>query len=106
MINLLLLDCFDYYVFMCLALLLFWRQRKLNIFIMFHIVVVLALFYRAMEFSASDFATITPTEQATTEFHRIVGAVQDGLIPFFVIWIYEWYYIGRRRSELGYAFDE
>lgn len=60
--------------------------------------IALVLFNRAMAFHSGNIL-----DPATAgEFTGVIGLVQDGLKPFLFIWLYEWWYIGRRRSELGF----
>lgn len=88
----------DFFATTCLAMMLFWRRRSLNILIIVHTAIALVLFNRAMAFHSGNIL-----DPATTgEFTGVIGLVQDGLKPFLFIWLYEWWYIGRRRSELGF----
>lgn len=88
----------DFFATTCLAMMLFWRRRSLNILIIVHTAIALVLFNRAMAFHSGNIL-----DPATAgEFTGVIGLVQDGLKPFLFIWLYEWWYIGRRRSELGF----
>lgn len=89
----------DFFAITCLAMMLFWRRRSLNILIIAHIAVALILFNRAMIYHE-----VNILEPATgDDFGGIYNLVVDGLRPFLFIWFYEWWYVGRRRSELGFG---
>lgn len=85
-----------------LALLLFWQKRKLNIFIMLHIAVAMALYARGFILEPKHWYLGIDNESKTLLFEYIYGAFSHTLYCFIFIWLYQWWYIGRRRSELQF----
>lgn len=83
-----------------LALLLFWQKRKLNILIMIHIAIVMTLYARAFVLSPNLFGDVSQ-EINSLVFGYIYGTTKNFLFCFGFIWLYEWWYIGRRRSEIN-----
>lgn len=85
-----------------LALLLFWQKRKLNILIIFHIALVMALYARGFILEPKHWHPSIDNETKTLLFEYIYNTMLNSLYCFIILWIYEWWYIGKRRSELKF----
>lgn len=83
-----------------LVLLLFWQKQKLNTLIMFHIVVTMTLYARAFVLSPSHWG-VDNSENAVI-FDIIYHGIRNFVFCFCIVWIYQWWYIGKRRSELQF----
>lgn len=85
-----------------LALLLFWQKRQMNIMVMVHIVIIMALYSRAFFFQPYDWSGNNSPEMNTALFNYIYNATLDTAFCFIFFRLYEWWYIGKRRSELNF----
>lgn len=83
-----------------LAMLLFWQKRKFNFFIMLHVVIAIALYARGFGLYPSDFGDID-REYHNFLFDHLYALTLNFTVCFSVFWLYQWWYIGRRRSELN-----
>lgn len=85
---------------LCLAMLLFWQKRAITLPIMLHVVVVMVLVGRALDLYPSDWGKLS-SEQNAYLFNHIYDTTKNLTTAFGLLWLYEWWYIGRRRSELN-----
>lgn len=83
-----------------LAILLFWQKRKLNLLVMAHIVIVLALYARGCLLYPDDWSN-NPLHDNTWIFNAIFSTTQNFVFCLIFIWLYQWWYTGRRRSEIN-----
>lgn len=83
-----------------LAMLLFWQKRKLNLLVMAHIFIVLALYARGCLLYPEDWSD-NRTYDNTWMFSAILGTTQNFVFCFVFIWLYQWWYTGRQRSEIN-----
>lgn len=85
---------------LALALLLFWKKHKLNILIIFHLAIAMTLYTRAVTLSSLVWAGHSIYSDLFL-FNAILSLSQKSVNCFLFIWLFEWWYIGRRRSELN-----
>lgn len=83
-----------------LALLLFWQKRKINILIMLHIVIVSALYARGFTLEPKHWSDGS-THSNEWLFDAIYITTQNFVFCFGFFWLYQWWYTGRRRSEIN-----
>lgn len=83
-----------------LATLLFWQKRKINILIMFHIAIVSTLYARGYTLQPNDWGELAEYSNEWV-FSAIFISTQNFVFCFGFFWLYQWWYIGRRRSEIS-----
>lgn len=83
-----------------LAILLFWQKRKLTTLIMFHISIVMILYARGIVLN--PYSWTNNQLQNTQEFDYLWAVSQSFIGYYCFFWLYEWWYVGRRRSELKF----
>lgn len=65
-----------------------------------HVAVVMILVGRALDLYPSDWGELS-SEQNAYLFEHIYNTTKNLVAAFGLLWLYEWWYIGRRRSELN-----
>lgn len=83
-----------------LVILLFWQKRKINIFIVMHFVIASALYLRGIYLYPSDWGD-SPEFDANWIFNAIYISTKNFVQCILFLWTYEWWYIGRRRSQIN-----